>query len=552
MLTVKKISSIIVSILIIISFSGFSQSSIKNVIFLIPDGTSSDLLAFARWYNGNTPNALDEIICGMVKTHSIDSTMADSAPAGTAFATGHKTKSGYVGVTIDSVPKVSVLELARLKGLSTGIVVTCQFPHATPADFVCHYPKRDDMRTLSKQFLYNSPDIVFGGGYKYLTDNNLIRISDSLNIHIIKNYIDFKGFNFSQQVNEPVWALFNDWKKEQKYLSYNCDRNPDEEPSLSEMTHKAIEYLSKNKKGFFLMVEGSQVDWAAHFNDPKAIVTDFIEFDNTVKVALDFAKKDGNTIVIVCPDHGNGGISLGNSYTGDISNNPKKYDKLSIPHNIINPLKEANHSSRWVIEKINKHIDTTGFVDLDNNALTKFIEKEYAVVLTEKELNNILSPLKFCKLNFKGDSKKLTDSTNKAIVMLGHKLSRNSYIGWTSTGHTGEDVFLGIYHPNNDRLTGIVDNTDIGKYIAKQLNLGDLQTSSNSYFKPISGKSTFNNWKISTERPLKFKKDKKTLSIYSNTNFYSIDGINYPLKTLVVNIGDYYYIPEELYQMLNE
>jgi alkaline phosphatase len=536
--------------LLIITNNFSAQNSVKNVIILIPDGTSNDVLSFARWYQGNKPLAIDEIICGLVKTHSSDSTIADSAPTGTAYATGLKTISGYVGVGPDSIPGASVLELARQKGLSTGIVVTCQFQHATPADFVCHFPDREATDILSKQFLFNSPDLVMGGGYKYLEDNKLVKTFDSLKYSLIKSYQEFKDFNFSNIRQQPVWALFDGWKGGRRYLSYNCDRDTLKEPGLSEMTAKAIDMLSKNKKGFFMMVEGSQVDWAAHFNDPKAIVTDFLEFDKAVKIALDFAKKSGNTIVIVCPDHANGGISMGNSKSDYISGNKNKYDNLNIYKNMIEPLKKVNHSSRWIIDRLIENIDASGVVNQSNSQINEFLSTEYSISLSDKEMNDILGTLIYCRLNSK--SKSYSDSLNKATVAIGRKLSDKIYIGWTTTGHVGEDVFLGIYHPQNKRITGIIDNTEIGKYIAKELKLVDFSKQSQEMFIPVNASSSFKNWKNTGTFPLTFSRDEHKIIIPANTNYYTLDGINHPLQSMIVKIGDDYYIPRKLYNIINQ
>ncbi|MEI8205214.1 MAG: alkaline phosphatase, partial [Bacteroidota bacterium] len=106
-----------------------AQQNIKNVIILIPDGTSAAIITLARWYQDNQALAVDGIICGLVKTHSVENKITDSAPSSTAYATGEKSKTGYVGVDSSKAPLWSVLELSKLKGMSTGIVATCQFPH---------------------------------------------------------------------------------------------------------------------------------------------------------------------------------------------------------------------------------------------------------------------------------------------------------------------------------------------------------------------------------------------------------------------------------------
>jgi len=303
--------------------------TVKNVIILIPDGASSGLVTLSRWYNGNRPLAIDPLLCGMVKTHNADGKLPDSAPAATAYATGTKTNAPYIGIDSNGQPRISVLELARLKGLSTGIVATCEFPHATPAGFVCHYDSREssDYKNLIKQFIYNSPTLVFAGGRKYLENYDYQYLLKLNGIRLLTHKSTFDQLNELPQGKNKVWALFSDWQNLSRQKSYECDRDPDSEPSLSEMTDKAIQLLSQNEKGFFLMVEGSQIDWALHNNDPYAAVTDFLEFDKAVAIALDFARKNKNTVVIVCPDHATGGMIFGGNDI-DIKNEVVEPNKM--------------------------------------------------------------------------------------------------------------------------------------------------------------------------------------------------------------------------------
>nr|WP_274378706.1 alkaline phosphatase [Desulforamulus profundi] len=156
----------------------------KNVIILIPDGMSVAGTTLARWYQGGTPLAMDEMACGLVRTYSADAPIADSAPAGTAFATGHKSHTGYVGVLPDVAnmpglapiakgdekkPVATILEAAKLAGKATGLVATSEIMHATPADFSSHFPSRKNYDDLSEQQVYNRIDVVLGAGSKFLS-----------------------------------------------------------------------------------------------------------------------------------------------------------------------------------------------------------------------------------------------------------------------------------------------------------------------------------------------------------------------------------------------
>ena len=340
---------LLVAILILASslFAGAQNRKPKNVIVMIPDGTSSALLSLSRWYQGYKngdiknipPLAVDGIVCGMVRTHSSNAPIGDSAPAGSWYATGEASKAGYVGmyspsdpendlVHIDETkayqPLMTVLEASKLSGKKTGLVVTCHYPHATPADFSSHWYRRSNYKLIAQQMAYNNIDLIFGGGSSYLTKEAARHLLSCGYDTVVNNIEKFRAIK--ENKNTKVWALFGEVD-----LPYDIDRNPGEVPSLSEMTKKAIDILSKNENGFFLMVEGSKVDWAAHANDPIGVITEFLAFDKAVATALNFAKKNGETVIVVLPDHSTGGVTFGNK------NSNSNYSKLSVSE-IFDPL----------------------------------------------------------------------------------------------------------------------------------------------------------------------------------------------------------------------
>lgn len=163
------------------------QKQVKNMILMVPDGMGLPHTTLARWYKGGELLAMDEIACGLVRTHASDSAITDSAPAATVMATGHKSHTGFIGVLPDVAnmpgldpiepgeerrPVATILEAAKLKGLATGLIATCQIPHATPASFSAHYPDRNNYELLIEQQVFNNIDVVFGGGYDYLKKRN--------------------------------------------------------------------------------------------------------------------------------------------------------------------------------------------------------------------------------------------------------------------------------------------------------------------------------------------------------------------------------------------
>jgi alkaline phosphatase len=247
-----------------------------------------------------------------------------------------------------------------------------------------------------------------------------------------------------------VWGLFAP-----DALPYDLDMDRNQIPTIAEMTQKSIEILSKNQKGFFLMVEGSKVDWAAHNNDPVGMVTEFLAFDEAVKHALDFAKKDGNTAVIVCSDHGNSGISIGGPRTRS------GYDTLNVL-SLTEPLKNCKLTAEGLSTKVAAAVNDQEIIN---------IFKDYTqITVTKEELETL-------------NAAKKSSGLTKAIAKV---VGDRTFLGFTTTGHTGEDVFLAVYHPNNYRLSGVVQNSQVNDYmrdISGNINLDEL---ANKFYSPDS------------------------------------------------------------------
>ena len=324
----KKITAIAVLLLMsAMAFAGNIPEKVKptkNLIIMVPDGVSPGVLSATRWYQRYMTGLdydlnLSDYICGLVETSVSNSPMPCSAAAMSSIMTGVPSKAGYVStyphldplqdiVKLDSLktlqPLMTAMEAGRVtKGKSTGLVVTTKLYHATPAACVAHTDDRNDSRIITYQAASAGLDVLFGAGHKRINDDAKEILKDK-NIRYIKE--DLEAFRNHDE--GKVWAIFAE-----SDLAYDIDRDETKEPSLEEMTRKAIELLSKDKDGFVLMVEGSQVDFAAHAKDPIGIVTEFLAFDRAVGVAMDFARKDGNTTVVVLPDHGTSGVTLGKS-----------------------------------------------------------------------------------------------------------------------------------------------------------------------------------------------------------------------------------------------
>lgn len=515
------------------SFADNQAPLAKNVIILIPDGMSVEGTTLARWYKGGTPLALDEMASGLVRTHSADAAIADSAPAGTAFATGHKSHTGFVGVLPDKAdmpgvdpvtpgeerrPVANLLESAKLAGKSTGIISTSEVMHATPAAFSAHYPDRSNYDALSKQQVYNGVDVVLGGGSKYFTpegrtDNeDLLKVIQQLGYDYVTTADELKA-----STSNKLWGLFAP-----AALAYEMDRDSSKEPSLADMTSKAIEVLSRNEEGFFLMVEGSKVDWAAHANDPIGIISDVLSFDDAVKAALDFAKKDQNTVVIAATDHGNGGITIGSTDTS------KSYDKEPLS-TFIGPLQKAKLTGEGLEKMFNAA----------RSNVREVMEQYYGISdLTDSEVKAI-QETKSGSMNY----------------TVGPMISKRAKIGWTTGGHTGGDVTLYSYTPGDGRLTGVLDNTQIAKYMAQVLSL-DLEATTERLFVPAreayTAKGAEVDWDITDPKNpvVVVTKGSDTLRLPIHTNLAELNGTSIALEGVVVFNGEKTFVPRQAIDLL--
>lgn len=294
---------------------------VKNVILLIPDGTSLATVSMARWLqwytNPDKPNLnLDPYLCGTVRTHSSNAPIGDSAPTTSCYMTGYPSRTGYVSTYPEHdgdndiyptdperafQPLTTVLEAAKMtQGKSTGLVFTCEFPHATPADCSAHSYNRGKYEWIAPQMAHNDLNVVIGGGASLLPEESEAYLKGN-GYGVFKN--DISGMrNYS---GNNMWALFGD-----REMAYDIDRDPAQQPDLEEMTRIAIEKLSKNPEGFFLMVEGSQLDDYGHFNDIDLLMQETHDFDRTIGRIFEWAAQDGETLVVVTADHETGGLTL--------------------------------------------------------------------------------------------------------------------------------------------------------------------------------------------------------------------------------------------------
>ncbi len=443
---------------------------VKNLIVMIPDGTSLPVVSVSRWLqwysNPDKPHLnIDPYLCGTVSTFSSNAPIGDSAPTTSAYMTGHPSRTGYVSTypvadgDNDIFPRdparayqplVTVLEAAKMtQGKATGLVFTCEFPHATPADCSAHSYNRGKYDWITPQMAHNDLDVVIGGGASLLAAaDEAYLVANGYGVY--KN--DLKGMRAEQ--GNKLWALYGD-----REMAYDIDRNPNEQPSIEEMTRLAISKLSKDPEGFFLMVEGSKVDWAAHGNDPVGMTSDFLAFDRACGAALEFARQNGETVVVILPDHGNSGISLGRRDCAG-------YDKLT-KDQLFNNLSQFKLTAEGFANKVNSEPNTEVQNIFRTYAGFELSPEELTALNNCKDYKN--SPIPVEKRSSEGIEPSLYSGSLTSFMA--KLITAKTCIGFTTGGHTGEEVFVAAYHPQGTRPYGNLTNVELNHYLCAALGL---------------------------------------------------------------------------------
>ncbi|KAA1042785.1 alkaline phosphatase [Macrococcus equipercicus] len=412
----------------------------KNVIFMIGDGMGPSYTSAYRYMqdkpqtNGLDTVSFDNYLLGAQRTIAEDDhqNITDSASAATAMSSGVKTYNNAIAVDNDKTPVKTVLEQAKTVGKSTGLVATSEVTHATPAAYGAHDESRKNMPAIADDYYdemingKHKVDVILGGGKDYFKreDRNLIKEFKNDGYKFVDNK---KGLlkAASNSKDKQILGLFSPGG-----MPKMIDRDANM-PSLQDMTKTAIKKLNANKKGFFLMVEGSQIDWAGHANDVTGAMSEMRDFDLAFQEAINFAKTDCNTLVIATADHSTGGLSMGAR---------GEYNFF------VEPIRQMKHTSEYLRAQLMK----------DGADVDKIIKDNIGFQLTAAELQAIKDAV----------AAKNATAIEDAIE---RPVDTRSYTGWTTGGHTGEDVNVYGYGPGSTLWRGNMDNTDNAKRIFKFL-----------------------------------------------------------------------------------
>ncbi len=402
----------------------------KNVILLIGDGMGAPQRSFLTYWLGREPSMNSMPVSGLISTHpaprdSSQIEITDSAAAGTAMACGVKTFNDVIAQDTQGRPVPTILEAAKQAKMATGLVVTCQVTHATPACFAAHDDNRDHYDAIAVDYLSTQPDLILGAGTDYFlptgagggrTDGrDLLTEFRAAGYQVIRENEALAGV-----VTLPLLGLFAP-----KYFPPALDATPHETPTLPEMTGKALDLLSRDPDGFFLMVEGSQIDWGAHGNDAPYTIHELVAFDEAVEAAREFAHRDGETLVVVLADHETGALSLGRDYELHLD-----------------VLRGMTATCGRIADEIES--DTTRTVEL---------LRELAGFEPSAEERGILRT-----------SRKTIDGVNEIV-------NRRIGLIWGSHDHSGGHIPVTADGPGSAAFAGFFDNTEIATKMAAALGL---------------------------------------------------------------------------------
>ena len=464
----KKFNLLFALVLLSCNWS-FAQQA-KYVFYFIGDGMGVNQVQGTELFQGElkgeigiSPLCFTQFpVSTVATTFSATNGVTDSAAAGTALATGNKTKNGAIGVLKDlETPVNSVAVWAKNSGRRVGIATSVSVDHATPAAFYAHEAGRSSYYNIGADLyktgfdFYAGSDFVEPENKKDKNAKNLYKMADKYGYCIARGYNEYT--KESDKADKMI--LFQSKEaseKDRSAIPYAIDRT-EKDLSLEDITRSAIDFLSKDmSKGFFLMVEGGKIDWACHSNDAATAFREVQDFDNAIKIAYEFYKQHPDeTLIVVTADHETGGIVLG---TGQYKLNLKALESQEMSESgftkVLNAMrKKYKNNVPW--EAVKESLEENfGFWD--------------EIKLTEKQEERLLSVYEKTLKGQKAKMEKSEYAQDEALAAEAKRIiSETALIGWTSGGHSAGYVPVFAIGAGAGNFSGRLDNTQIPALIAK-------------------------------------------------------------------------------------
>lgn len=427
----------------------------RNVIVFISDGCGFATFALGRGFSetvGGSRPVFDTMLTGSVTTRSSHQRVTDSAASGTALACGVRTMNGRIATDTTGASIGTVLEAAERAGLWTGLVSTARITHATPAAFSSHVVDRAQEDVIAVQQLDQGIEVLLGGGLDHFLPlggggtrgdgRDLLREAVNAGYTVVR---DADGLETAAAL--PLLGLFD-----ATHMDFDIDREEGNEPSLAGMTRKALDLLSGSPHGFFVMIEAGRIDHAGHDKDAAAHVRELKAYEEAMRVALDFARQDGSTLIVATSDHETGGLTLGSD--GIYSWSPEA-------------LTAVNRS----LEVFREHLvpSLSGVADPDT-------VMDHVVDLAGESGMGPFDEIESIRLSEAVASGMSARRPEQAVAgrvsdVLADMLNKRAGLGWSTTGHTAVDVPLYAFGPGSSLFTGTMDNDEFGRRLARIMDV---------------------------------------------------------------------------------
>ena len=465
----------------------------RNVILLIGDGMGPEAVGLAVYYN-RFMNGMDKRLnmerlmaagnTGYCLTYQYGTVVTDSASAGTALASGVKTRDAIIGKDHEGRSMKTLVDIARQLGKSTGVISNTRLTHATPAAFYAHVIHRNMENEIAAQLIEQGDlAVAFSGGAEHFIPAG-VKTEDHLDLKGIdkkagwggsrrKDSRDLigeaksKGYSFVANGRELAALDARNTDRVLGLFSASgfpsaIDRQPQHQtgvPTLSQLTKKSLEILKKNPRGFFLMVEGGQVDWVEHGNDVASVVHEMLEFDQAIGLVMAFAEKNPDTLLIVTADHDTGGLAIG-------------YSNYNPPAPVKLPSGETwttryNFAEKSIFERMARQKKSFQKMWSDSKgnpaAFQKEVEENTAFTLTEEQAAALLG--KDAKM--KDRTEFYSEGGGNPSALMGRFFGKETNTAWAIGTHTHTPVMIFANGPMAERFRGLIDNVEVPQIIAR-------------------------------------------------------------------------------------
>ncbi|MDO4881482.1 MAG: alkaline phosphatase [Capnocytophaga sp.] len=436
----------------------FGNRKAKNIIFMVSDGMSIGTMVMADLYakrilgrSGYWAGLYEQNIVtkASMDMQSLSSVVTDSAAASSSWGGGHRIPNGSLNVGANGEEYTPIWQKFKKAGKKVGCVTTVPITHATPAGFCVNSKLRGDQSYIAEVYLTLNFDVMMGGGDRYFNPKKRKDKKDMYAQYLNKGYSVVKTLSEMKAApqEKPLLGVF--YHDAMPYtLDYKATRKAQELPTLAQMAQKAIEQMKDHKEGFVLQIEGGKVDWAAHGNDIGGLLFDQLAFEDAVNVAIEFAKKDGNTLVVVTSDHGNANPGL--IYGSECN---KNFDNLA----------NFKFSNDWVLQNIRPKDTPAQVKDF-------LIDNFKNIPFTEDQAKEILA-------YYNGEKKEdgLYNYKKLPYQLLADLQKPHTSVGWISMDHSSDYTELAMYGPGSEKLKPFIKNYEMHNFLLEAAGVDMLE-----------------------------------------------------------------------------